>query len=94
MLIVIVSNAITIRSRRFPAPGDCHQHSRRRRRRLFYDLAQLGLEVGGAIGIHLFLSQVFSVTLYAFGLAETLRLVWPDIPLGPTALCYYSGGGR
>ena len=29
----------------------------------------LGLELGGAIGLPLFLSQAFSVTLYAFGLA-------------------------
>ncbi len=41
----------------------------------------LGLEIGGAIGLPLFLSQVFSVTLYSFGLAESLRIVWPDIPL-------------
>jgi len=41
----------------------------------------LGLEIGGAIGLPLFLSQVFSVTLYAFGLAESFRFVWPDIPL-------------
>ena len=45
----------------------------------------LGLEIGGAIGIPLFLSQVLSVTLYAFGLAETLRYVWQDLPLTPTA---------
>ena len=31
----------------------------------------LGLEIGGAIGLPLFLSQVFSVSLYAFGLAHT-----------------------
>lgn len=30
----------------------------------------LGLELGGALGIPLYLSQVLSVTLYAFGLAE------------------------
>jgi len=41
----------------------------------------LGLEIGGAIGLPLFLSQVFSVTLYAFGLAESLRFIWPDIPI-------------
>ncbi len=45
----------------------------------------LGLEVGGAIGLPLFLSQALSVTLYAFGLAESLRLVWPDAPLMPSA---------
>lgn len=41
----------------------------------------LGLEVGGAIGIPLYLSQVLSVTLYAFGLAESVRIVWPGAPV-------------
>lgn len=41
----------------------------------------LGLEIGGAIGIPLFLSQTLSVTLYAYGLAESLRFVWPGIPV-------------
>jgi amino acid transporter len=34
-----------------------------------------GLEVGGAIGIPLYVSQVLSVTLYAFGLAESLGIL-------------------
>ncbi len=38
-----------------------------------------GLEVGGAIGIPLYLSQVLSVTLYAYGLAEIPTLFF-DIP--------------
>jgi len=39
----------------------------------------LGLEVGGAIGIPLYLSQALSVTLYAYGLAESvLALVGYD----------------
>ncbi|MHA1569863.1 MAG: Na-K-Cl cotransporter [Alphaproteobacteria bacterium] len=41
----------------------------------------LGLEIGGAIGLPLFLSQTFSVTLYAFGLAESIRIVWPGVPV-------------
>lgn len=41
----------------------------------------LGLEIGGSIGVPLFLSQTFSVTLYAYGLAESLRIIWQDIPL-------------
>ena len=41
----------------------------------------LGIEIGGAIGVPLFLSQALSVTLYAFGLAESMRIMWPDIPL-------------
>ena len=45
----------------------------------------LGLEIGGAIGLPLFLSQAFSVTLYAFGLAESLQFVLPQIPLQASA---------
>ncbi|HKL27481.1 MAG TPA: hypothetical protein VJ910_14745 [Desulfuromonadales bacterium] len=45
----------------------------------------LGLEFGGAIGLPLFLSQVLSVTLYAYGLAESLQFVWADLPVAPTA---------
>ncbi|MCH9649432.1 MAG: Na-K-Cl cotransporter [Deltaproteobacteria bacterium] len=45
----------------------------------------LGIEIGGAIGIPLFLAQTFSVTLYAFGLAESLRLLWPQVHLQGTA---------
>jgi solute carrier family 12 (potassium/chloride transporter), member 4/6 len=45
----------------------------------------LGLEIGGAIGVPLFLSQTFSITLYALGLAESFRFVYPDIPIITTA---------
>ena len=45
----------------------------------------LGVEIGAAIGIPLFLAQAFSVTLYAFGLAESLQLIWPDVPQRPIA---------
>jgi solute carrier family 12 (potassium/chloride transporter), member 4/6 len=45
----------------------------------------LGLEIGGSIGIPLFLSQAFSITLYAFGLAESFRFIFPDLPLQPVA---------
>jgi amino acid transporter len=62
----------------------------------------LGLEFGGAIGLPLFLSQAFSVTLYAFGLAESLRILWPGVPvqavtfaivLGVGALAFRGAGG-
>ena len=43
----------------------------------------LGLEIGGAIGFPLFVSQAFSVTLYAYGLAESLRIIWPGMPILP-----------
>ncbi len=45
----------------------------------------LGMELGGAIGVPLFLSQALSVTLYAFGLAEALRIVWPGVPVQAAA---------
>ncbi|MFH1278230.1 MAG: hypothetical protein ABIK65_07620, partial [Candidatus Eisenbacteria bacterium] len=41
----------------------------------------LGIEIGGAIGLPLFLSQALSVTLYSFGFAESLRIVWPGVPI-------------
>ncbi|MFT7522105.1 MAG: potassium/chloride transporter 4/5/6 [Kiritimatiellia bacterium] len=40
----------------------------------------LGLEVGGAIGIPLYLSQTLSITLYAYGLGESIGIFWPDMP--------------
>jgi solute carrier family 12 (potassium/chloride transporter), member 4/6 len=45
----------------------------------------LGIEVGAAVGIPLFLAMAFSVTLYAFGLAESVGVVWADAPLRPIA---------
>jgi len=37
----------------------------------------LGIELGGAIGIPLFLCRTLSLTLYAFGLAESVGFLWP-----------------
>ncbi|MEZ5331582.1 MAG: Na-K-Cl cotransporter [Thermoanaerobaculia bacterium] len=45
----------------------------------------LGLEIGGAIGLPLFLAQTFSLTLYSFGFAEALQLFWPALPQRPVA---------
>lgn len=45
----------------------------------------LGLEIGGAIGFPLYISQALSVTLYAFGLAESLTFVWPQVPVSVAA---------
>jgi len=38
----------------------------------------LGIQLGGAIGIPLFLCRTFSLTLYAFGLAESIAPFWPE----------------
>jgi amino acid transporter len=53
----------------------------------------LGLEIGGAIGLPLFLAQAFSVTLYAFGLAESVRFIWPGVPVVPAAFVIVLGIG-
>ena len=37
----------------------------------------LGLELGGAIGIPLYLCRTLSITFYCFGLAEALLVLWP-----------------
>ncbi len=38
----------------------------------------LGLELGGAIGIPLFLCRTLSITFYCFGLAESIVSLWPS----------------
>ncbi len=37
----------------------------------------LGLELGGAIGIPLYLCRTLSITFYSFGLAEVIAMFWP-----------------
>lgn len=39
----------------------------------------LGLEMGGAIGLPLYLSQAVSITLYCFALGEALQFIWPGL---------------
>jgi len=46
----------------------------------------LGLGIGAAIGVPLFLSQAVSITLYSYGLAESLRIIWADVPLLPVSV--------
>lgn len=41
----------------------------------------MGLELGGALGIPLYISQALSLTLYSFGLAESVRILWPGAPV-------------
>ncbi len=40
----------------------------------------LGLEIGGSVGIPMYLAQIFSVTLYLFGFAETWKFIFPNHP--------------
>lgn len=84
VLIVVIANSVTLATAlslaavatnmRVGAGGAYYMISR-----------SLGVEVGAAIGIPLFLAQAFSVTLYAFGLAESLQLIWPQLPQRPIA---------
>jgi amino acid transporter len=37
-----------------------------------------GLQTGGAIGIAFYISRTLSITFYAFGLAESVLLLWPE----------------
>lgn len=39
----------------------------------------LGLEIGGSIGIPLYLSQVISVALYILGFIESVQLIFPEV---------------
>jgi solute carrier family 12 (sodium/potassium/chloride transporter), member 2 len=38
----------------------------------------LGLEIGGSVGIPMYLAQVFSVTLYLFGFMEVWQFIFPN----------------
>ncbi|HEY5663551.1 MAG TPA: hypothetical protein VIS05_05910 [Ilumatobacter sp.] len=46
----------------------------------------LGYEIGGAIGIPLYLAQALSVALYTLGFAESVNAVVPDVPVRALAL--------
>ncbi len=46
----------------------------------------LGSEIGGAIGIPLYLAQALSVALYTLGFAESVHVVAPSVPVRPLAL--------
>jgi amino acid transporter len=84
LVIVVIANAVTFVSAlsisaiatnmRVGAGGGYYIISR-----------SLGIEVGAAIGIPLYLAMTLSVTLYAFGLAESMGVVWDNVPQRPVA---------
>jgi amino acid transporter len=81
ILVVLLANSITvITTLSFSAVAT---NSRLGVGGAYYIVSRsLGLEVGGAVGLPLFLAQAFSVTLYAYGLAESVqRLAWPGLPV-------------
>ena len=82
--IVVIANAVTFATAL--SVGTVATNMRVGAGGAYYIISRsLGVEIGAAIGIPLFLAQAFSVTLYAFGLAESLQLIWPSLPLRPTA---------
>ncbi|GAB4561592.1 MAG: Na-K-Cl cotransporter [Geothermobacteraceae bacterium] len=84
LLIVLLANAITLATSL--ALAAIATNIRVGAGGAYYILSRsLGIEIGGAIGVPLFLSQVLSVTLYAYGLAESLRILWPGIPVEAAA---------
>ncbi len=76
LLIVLMSSAITLvtglsasaisTNMKVGVGGEYYMVSR-----------SIGLELGGAIGIPLFMCRTLSLTLYAFGLAESVAFLWP-----------------
>jgi len=79
LVIVVIANAITLATAL--SVSAIATNMRVGAGGAYYILSRsLGLEVGGAIGVPLFLAQALSVTLYAFGLAESLQLFWPEAP--------------
>lgn len=51
----------------------------------------LGVSMGGAIGLPLYLSQAISLTLYCYALAESLTMVFPSAPIQPLAAIFIIG---
>lgn len=80
LLIVLLANAITILTA--VSLSALSTNMRVGVGGAYYIISRsMGLEIGGALGIPLYLSQTLSLTLYAFGLAESVRIIWPGAPV-------------
>lgn len=53
----------------------------------------LGLELGGAIGIPLYLCRTLSLTFYSFGLAEALVIFLPEMSISPELMVQLIAAG-
>jgi solute carrier family 12 (potassium/chloride transporter), member 4/6 len=84
LLIVVIAHAVTVATAL--SVSAIATNMRVGKGGAYYLISRsLGIEVGVAIGIPLFLAMTFSVTLYAFGLAESVAFVWEDAPQRPIA---------
>ena len=84
LLIVVIAHAVTLASAL--SISAVATNMRVGKGGAYYIISRsLGIEVGAAIGIPLYLAMTFSVALYAFGLAESVGYVWPDAPERPIA---------
>ena len=80
LVIVIIANVITLitafsvsslaTSQRVGVGGAYYLISR-----------ALGVEMGAAIGLPLYLSQAVSLTLYCYALSESIQILWPAVPV-------------
>jgi potassium/chloride transporter 4/5/6 len=84
LLIVVIAHAVTLASAL--SISAVATNMRVGKGGAYYIISRsLGIEVGAAIGIPLYLAMTFSVALYAFGLAESVGYVWSDAPQRPIA---------
>jgi amino acid transporter len=84
LLIVVIAHAVTLASAL--SISAVATNMRVGKGGAYYIISRsLGIEVGAAIGIPLYLAMTFSVALYAFGLAESVGYVWPGAPERPIA---------
>ena len=84
LLIVVIAHAVTLASAL--SISAVATNMRVGKGGAYYIISRsLGIEVGAAIGIPLYLAMTFSVALNAFGLAESVGYIWPDAPQRPIA---------
>ena len=84
LLIVTLATSITLLTALSISQISTDQHIRTGG--AYYMVSRsLGSEIGGAIGVPLYLAQALSVALYTLGFAEAVNVVAPSLPIQPLA---------
>ena len=91
LLIVLVCNAIALTTA-LSASAVATNRALGTGGEYFLISRSLGITIGGAIGIPLALCRILSVTLYCFGLAEALGMLWPVARWGPPPVQWMAAG--